>query len=99
MNSRRRRNRFPAPRFAPIHRLSSGARGLLKHRMLISIREPGRFAAPAGAERFVEAVGTARITGLENTHPAWSPAGSQRAQRPRRFLQQHCQLGWTVSRK
>lgn len=29
----------------------------------------------AGAEAFVEAVGTALIRGLENTCPAWSPVG------------------------
>jgi len=31
----------------------------------------------AAAADYVEAVGTAQITGLENTYPAWSPDGSQ----------------------
>lgn len=34
----------------------------------------------ADAEGFVKAVGTVQITGLENTHPAWSPDGSSVAQ-------------------
>ena len=39
----------------------------------------GAFLLPlsVGAEGFVEAVGTAQITGLENTYPAWSPDGSR----------------------
>src|SRR5512134_3033066 len=39
----------------------------------------GAFLLPlsAAAEGFVEAVGTAQITGLENTYPAWSPDGAR----------------------
>jgi len=45
----------------------------------VKILLAGAFLLPlsAGAEGFVEAVGTVQITGLENTYPAGSPDGTQ----------------------